>query len=214
MSMQNTLIEKLNWRYAVKKFDATKKIKDSDWKTLEETLRLTPSSYGLQPWQFWVVQDPAVREKLKAASWNQTQVVDCSHFVVLVYKPKMDEAHIQHYLNKIISVRGGSLEALDGYKKAMVGDLVHGPRSSVISHWAERQTYIAMGMLMESAALMDIDTCPMEGLVPAEYNKILKLDGTTWSAVAAVACGYRSPEDGLQKMKKVRFDHNEIIKYI
>ena len=86
MSIQNTLIEKLNWRYAVKKFDATKKIKDSDWKTLEETLRLTPSSYGLQPWQFWVVQDPAVREKLKAASWNQSQVVDCSHFVVLVYK--------------------------------------------------------------------------------------------------------------------------------
>ena len=214
MSMQSTLLEKLNWRYAVKKFDATKKIKESDWKVLEETLRLAPSSYGLQPWQFWVVQDPKIREQLKAASWNQTQVTDCSHFVVLVYKPKMDEAHIQHYLNKVASVRGVSLESMAGYKQAMVGDLIKGPRADVISHWAERQTYIAMGMIMESAALLDIDTCPMEGLVPAEYNRILKLDGVHWSAVAAVACGYRSSEDSFQHNSKVRFDHKDVIKYV
>ena len=214
MSMQKTLLEKLNWRYAVKKFDSTKKIKDSDWKILEESLRLAPSSYGLQPWQFWIVQNPKVREELKAASWNQSQVTDCSHFVVLVYKPKMDEAHIQKYLQKIASVRGVSLESMSGYKLGMVNDLIKGPRAEVISHWAEKQTYIAMGMLMESAALLDIDTCPLEGLVPAEYNKILKLENTGWNAVAAVACGYRSADDKFQHNAKVRFDHNEVFKYI
>ena len=214
MSIEETVLEKLSWRYAVKKFDPSKKIDASSWRVLEESLRLAPSSYGLQPWQFWVVQDPAVREKLKAASWKQNQVTDCSHFVVLVYKPKLDESHIQSHLDKITSVRGVSLDSLAAYKKNIHNDLITGPRSKVISHWAERQVYIAMGMLMTAAALLDIDTCPMEGLVPAEYNKILNLDGKNWSAVAAVACGYRSADDSFQHLKKVRFDHKDIFKYI
>lgn len=214
MSIQETILQQLNWRYAVKKFDPSKKIADADWKILEESLRLAPSSYGLQPWQFWVIKDPAVRQQLKPHSWNQSQVTDSSHFVVFVYKPKLDEAHIQKYLEKIVSVRGVSIESLQAYKQNMIQDLIVGGRSGVVSHWAEKQAYIAMGMLMSAAMLLNVDTCPMEGLVPAEYDKILKLEGTGWNAVAAMACGYRSADDSFQHLKKVRFDHKDVIKYI
>jgi nitroreductase len=214
MSPQEVILQQLNWRYAVKKFDPGKKISESDWKVLEESLRLAPSSYGLQPWKFWIVQNPAMRLQLREASWKQSQVTDCSHFVVLLHKPKMDVEFIDSFIQKIAQVRGVSLESLQGFKNGMVRDLINGPRAEVIHHWAERQTYIAMGMLMETAALLEIDTCPMEGLDPKQYDKILGLDGTHWATVAAVACGYRAADDSFQFNKKVRFDRDQIFKII
>ena len=214
MSMSETVLAQLSWRYAVKKFDPSKKISDTNWKILEESLRLAPSSYGLQPWKFYVIKDPAVREQLKAASFKQSQVTDSSDFVVFVYKPKMNEAHIQSHLEKMASVQGVTLESLDRYKKNMIDDLLISGRASVIQHWAERQVYIAMGMIMTAAAVLKIDTCPMEGLLPAAYDKILNLEGTGWSSVAAIACGYRSADDAFQHRPKVRFDAKDVIKYV
>ena len=213
--VENQTIEtSLNWRYAVKKFDASKKIAPKDWTTLEKSLILSPSSYGLQPWKFVVVQNPQIRQQLKEVSWGQTQVVDCSHYVVLTYKHKMDEAHVQKYVDKIASTRGVSLESLEGYKKMMIGDVVTGPRAQVIDWWAQKQIYIAMGFLMEAAALLTVDSCPMEGLDPAAYDKILKLEGSGWKTVAAVALGYRHPEDPLQMAAKVRFDRQDVVEFI
>ena len=211
MSQNQNLIEALNWRYAVKKFDPAKKISDQDWVTLSESLRLSPSSYGLQPWQFFVVKTPELRAKLRAQSWNQSQVEDASHYVVLTYKEKMDHAHIEKYLKTIASQRGVSLDSLKGFGEVMAGDLVTGPRASVIDHWAQRQSYIAMGFLMLTAAMLKIDSCPMEGLVPAEYDKLLGLEGTGYKTVAAVALGYRHEDDKYQHVKKVRFEASEVF---
>ncbi len=209
-----SLLEQQNWRYAVKKFDAAKKIPSDQWTALEESLILTASSYGLQPWKFLIVQNPDVRKKLTPASWNQTQVADCSHFVVFAYKKKMDEAHIQKFLSRISEVRGVPAEALDGYKKVMLGDLVNGPRAQVIDVWASRQAYIALGNLMTSAALLGVDTCAMEGIDPAQYDEILGLSGSGYTTVCACAVGYRSAEDKTAGAKKVRFATKDIIQNV
>jgi nitroreductase len=211
--MRQIMLEQLSWRYAVKKFDPGKKISDKDWKVLEESLRLSPSSYNLQPWKFFVVQDQSVKEKLRVASWNQSQVTDCSHLVVLIHKTKMDLEHIEKYLKSVGTIRGLDQVTLEKMKASMVNDLIKGVRASVIDHWAERQTYIAMGMITAVAAAMKIDTCPMEGLNPHEYDKILGVEGSGWKTVAAIGCGYRHPEDKFQLFKKVRFDRDDVFKY-
>lgn len=208
------LVEQQNWRYAVKKFDPNKKISEENWQALEESLVLTPSSYGLQPWKFLMVQNTEIRKLLTAASWNQTQVADCSHYVVFAFKKKIDEAHIQKFLERTAEIRGIAVSTLDGLKKMLHGDLIHGPRSQVIDTWASRQTYIALGNLMTSAAMLGIDTCPMEGLDPAKYDEILGLVGSGYTTACACAVGYRSAEDKYANAKKVRFAASEMIQKI
>lgn len=207
------IFKQLNWRYACKKFDPTKKIRESDWNILTESLRLSASSYGLQPWKFIVVQNPEIRKQLLPLSWGQTPVTDASHFVVLTYKEKMDEAHIEKFIAETAKARGVDAASLAGYRDMMIGDLVKGPRSQVINWWAQRQTYIAMGSILTTAAMMEIDTLPMEGLDPAGYDKVLGLEGTGYKTVAAVACGYRAADDKYQHAKKVRFEMKDVLQY-
>lgn len=207
------IFKQLNWRYACKKFDPTKKIREADWNVLAESLRLSPSSYGLQPWKFIVVQNPELRKKLFASSYNQSPVVDASHFVVLCYKEKMDELHIDRHISNIAQTNKLDLAVLDKTKLTMMGDLVTGPRATDIYSWAQRQVFIAMGTLLTTAALMGIDTLPMEGLKPADYDQLLGLEGSGWKTCAAVACGYRSADDKFQHNPKIRFPASEVIEY-
>ncbi|HWU44664.1 MAG TPA: NAD(P)H-dependent oxidoreductase [Bdellovibrio sp.] len=205
--------EALEWRYATKKFDATKKISAQDWKTLTESLKLAPSSFGIQPWKFLVIQNPELREKLTPLSWGQTQVTDASHYVVFLYKEKIDQAYVEKFINRVAEVRGAPLESLDGYKNMMIENLVKGPEEK-IRVWSQRQAYIAMGFLLETAALLKIDATPMEGFDPAAYDKVLGLEGTGWKSVVSVALGYRHAEDAFQTMKKVRFSEETVIEYV
>ena len=206
-----SLLQQLNWRYATKKFDATKKISATDWAVLEQAMVLTASSYGLQPWKFIVVTDPALKTRLRAASWNQSQVEDCSHHVVLTAKQDISEADVDRFVARIAEVRGGTAESLAAYRSYMVGDLVHGPRHAIIKEWAARQAYIAMGNLLTSAAVLGIDTCPFEGIEPAEYDEILGLDGTGYGTVAACPVGYRAADDKYASTPKVRFEAKDVV---
>jgi nitroreductase len=208
------LINALNWRYATKKFDATKKIDQKTWNALEDTLVLTPSSYGLQPWKFLVITDKSVMQKLTTLSWGQKQVEDCSHLVVISIKEKMDEEHVNHFLKETAQTRGIPAESLDGYKKMMIGDVVNGPRGKVSFEWAARQAYIALGNFMTSAALLGIDTCPMEGIDPIKYDDVLGLTNSGWRTVVACPAGFRSTDDKYSEAKKVRFSRAEIIQHI
>src|SRR5579859_5001506 len=106
-----TLLEALNWRYATKKFDPAKKIPADLWAALEQALILAPSSYGLQPWKFVVVQDAVLRQKLSAASWGQTQPVDCSHYVVFAVRKDLDATHVDRFIDRTVEVRGGMKDA-------------------------------------------------------------------------------------------------------
>ncbi len=207
-------INDLNWRYATKLFDSTKKVAEKDWLVLEESLRLSPSSYGLQPWKFLVVQNKDLRAKLKEVSWNQSQVVDCSHYVVFTTLKKVSSNNVDEFIAAIAKQRSATVESLQGYKNVMIGDIVEGPRSEYAQAWAQRQSYIAMGNLMNAAAQMRIDTCPLEGLDPSAYDKILNLENTEYATVAAVAVGYRHRDDKYQDNKKVRFQKDRVIQFI
>ena len=206
-----SLLQQLNWRYATKKFDATKKISAADWAVLEEALILTASSYGLQPWKFIIVTDPALKAKLRPASWNQSQVEDCSHMVIFAARQDITETDLDRFIARTAEVRGSTVESLAGYKGFMMGDLVKGARHAVIHEWAARQTYIAMGNLLTSAALLGIDACPFEGIEPTKYDEILGLKGTGYATVSACPVGYRADDDKYASAPKVRFAAKDLI---
>ena len=208
-----SLLQQLTWRYATKKFDPTRKIAPADWAVIEEALVLTPSSYGLQPWKFIVVTDPALKARLRPASWNQSQVEDCSHLVVLTAKEDITEADVDRFIARIAEVRGVSAESLAGYKGYMMGDLVKGPRHAIIQEWAARQTYIALGNLMTSAALLGVDACPFEGIEPAKYDEILGLKGTGYTTISACPLGYRADDDKYASAPKVRFEAKDMVEH-
>ncbi len=211
---EQQLLDSLNWRYATKTFDATKKIPAATWKTLEETLVLSPSSFGLQPYRFLVVTDPALRAKLQPHSWNQTQVVHASHYVVFAARTAMTETEIDRFLDRVVEVRGIPRESLEGYRGMMYGSLLSPGSEARIPDWAALQAYIALGNLMTSASLLGVDTCAIEGFAPAEYDALLGLKDQGYASVVCCALGYRSAEDKYAGLAKVRFPNADLIKTI
>jgi nitroreductase len=208
------LLSALNWRYATKVFDAAKKIPANLWKTLEQALVLTPTSYGLQPYQFLIVQDAGKRAELLPHSWGQKQVVDCSHFVVFTARTEMTEADVDKLIKRTTDLRKLPANALDAYRGMMVGDIVNGPRGKKAHEWAARQAYIALGNLMTGAAVLGVDACPMEGLNPVEYDKILNLAGTGYATVMACALGYRAAADKYASLAKVRYETRDLVRVV
>ena len=210
----NTLTQQLEWRYATKVFDATKRIDPITWAALEEALILSPSSFGLQPWKFLVITDPALKTKLRAVSWNQGQIEDCSHLVVFLARKDLGLPEIEHFLDRIAEVRGVTRESLEGYRGFMAGYLVEGPGAKRVNEWAARQVYIALGTFMTAAALLGVDACPMEGLDPVKYDEILGLEGSKWATVLACPAGYRAADDKYAELPKVRFSPEELIQHL
>jgi nitroreductase len=206
------LIEKqLSWRYATKRFDPSKTIPQSTWHTLEEALRLAPSSFGLQPWKFIVVTDKKVREALQPHSWNQPQIVEASHLVVLAAKTEVGDSEVDGFINHISDVRGVPTTALADYSGMMKGFLKMLNEKSACEAWATHQVYLALGMLLSSASTLGVDACPLEGIDAAKYNEILKLSQTGYSAKVACALGYRSAEDQAASYKKVRYSREKVF---
>jgi nitroreductase len=205
------LLEQLNWRYATKQFDASRKIPAEEWAALEEAIRLAPSSLGVQPWAFVVVNDPTTRKDLREASWSQPQITDASHIVVFAAKKDITEADVDRYMDRIAEVRGASPAELSGFRGMVAGSVLEGRDTAGRALWTSRQVYIPIGVLLTSAALMGLDACPMEGINPAEYDRILGLDEKGLTALAVVAVGYRSPEDKYAALPKVRFPAEEVL---
>ncbi len=203
----------LNWRYAVKKFDATKKIPAETWALLEESLRLSPSSYGLQPWKFFVVSTPGIREQLLPHSWGQKQVVDASHLVVLAVKTPVIPADGEKLIEYTAQVRGMPAAALDTYKGMVVGSLSRTPAAE-LDVWMSRQIFIALGVLLTTAAMLHVDACPMEGFVPEKYDEILGLTAKGYASRVVATLGYRAADDAYASFAKVRYPKDEIIEMI
>ncbi|HZL12570.1 MAG TPA: NAD(P)H-dependent oxidoreductase [Verrucomicrobiae bacterium] len=208
------LLDALNWRYATKFFDETKKIPDDVWQTLERALILTPTSYGLQPYHFIVMTSAEKRSELMAHSWKQKQVVQCSHYVVFAARKKVTESDVDHWIQHLSEVRKVPLDSLKEYRGTIIGDVVHGLRSVVVHEWATRQAYIALGNLMTCAAMLGVDACPMEGFVPAEYDRVLELEEMGYGAVVNCALGYRSEKDKYAGVPKARFEASDLIRKI
>jgi nitroreductase len=207
-----TVVEQLRWRYAVKKFDPARTIPPDTWAALEQALVLTASSYGLQPWKFFVVTDPAAKARLPAHSWGQRQPQDCSHMVVLAIRADLSEADIDRYVARVSEVRGTPIESLGRFKQMMVGSLTNPPFD--VNEWAARQVYIALGQFMACAAVLGVDTCPMEGIDPAKYDEVLGIGDQGYRTVVACPAGYRAADDRAAQLPKVRFKTEDVVQVI
>lgn len=207
------LLSVLRWRYATKQFDPSRKIPAAVWDSLEQSLVLTPSSFGLQPWKFLVVRDPAVRAKLQPESWNQPQVTEASHFVVLTARTDLGSHDIDTWIARMAEVQGkepGDLAPLKG----MIAGFAETMSSEARHAWNTRQVYIALGQLMTAAAVLGIDTCPMEGISAAAYDRILGLENSGYATAVACALGYRSEDDKYAAAPKARFARESVIQHI
>jgi nitroreductase len=205
-----TVSQALHWRYATKKF-APRAIPDATWEMLRESLALTPSSYNLQPWKLIVVENSAVRAQLQTHSWNQGQITGASHLVVFARRTEITEADVDRLTQQITSVRGTPPEKLAAYRQMMISGIVRGKGAQAQKDWASCQLYIALGQLMAVAAVLAIDTCPLEGIDPAKYDEVLDLKATGYETVVACALGYRSADDHYALAKKVRFATDEVV---
>lgn len=207
------LIDALRWRYATKQFDPERKIPEDSWLAIQQSLVLTPSSFGLQPWKFLVVENPDLRKQLLAESWNQPQVTDASHFVVLATKTDLGPADIDRWITCMGEAQGKSPEDLAPLQGMIAGF------SERMSHeerreWNTRQSYIALGQLMTTAAVMGIDACPMEGISNNAYDRLLGLEGSDYATVVACALGYRAASDKYATTPKARFPLEQVIQRI
>jgi nitroreductase len=205
------LLQQLHWRYATKQFDPQRKIAPADWAALEDALVLSPSSFGLQPWKFVIVTNPALRERLVSVSWGQRQVVEASHLVVFALKKNLSEADVLGYIKRISEVRGLPPEGMISYRDKMIGSLFKGRDATARTIWAANQIYIALGNFLTSTALLGIDACPMEGIEPARYDEILGLEALGLHTLVAATAGYRAATDKYAALKKVRFEKNDVI---
>ena len=207
------LLGHLRWRYAVKKFDAARSIPEATWAALEESLVLSSSSYGLQPWKFFVVRTPETRARLLPHSWGQKQVVDASHLVVFALKDNVGAADAERLARRTAEVQGVPLASTDGYRKMVAGALTSKPQTEV-DIWMTLQVYIALGHFLTAAALLNVDTCPMEGFVSSQYDEILGLKPKGYRSVVLATAGYRSIDDAYAQKPKVRFAAPEVVEYL
>jgi len=206
--MSNTLetfLAALNWRYATKAFDINKKVAEPLFNQLISAARLAPSSYGMQPWKFVVVKNPETRKKLREVAWNQPQITDASHLVVLSSREKIDQTYIDNYISSIAKERGVTVESLSDFKDMLDGSLSAMQQPA----WRSNQVYIALGVLLMACANAGIDACPMEGFDRDAFNKILGLREKGVAAQVLCAVGYRVADDKYAKLKKVRFSEAE-----
>ena len=208
---RDQLLGQLNWRYATKRFDPDRKISWEDWAALLQSLQLTPSSYGLQPWRIVVVADPEIRRQLLPVSFGQKQVVDASHLVVFAARKHITERDVDEYLNHIAQVRSVPRASLHTFRDALIGGIINGMDEPARQAWAAHQAYIGLGNFLNSAALLGIDACPMEGFPPNEFDTILDLDQRDLHAVVMVAAGYRAETDKYATLKKVRLPKEQVL---
>ncbi|NQX02640.1 NAD(P)H-dependent oxidoreductase, partial [bacterium] len=199
--------------YATKKFDATRKIPAETWDAIEQSLVLTPSSFGLQPWKFLVIQNPGVRALLATESWHQPQVTEASHYLVMTARVDLESSDIDAWMERMAEVQGGGPESVAPLK-GMIEGFAQAMSHEARYAWNIRQAYIALGQLMTSAAVLGIDTCPMEGLSAAGYDHILGLEGSGYATVMACALGYRAADDKYATIPKARFDRSRVIVHL
>lgn len=204
------LTSALNWRYATKQFDATRKLDAETVDALAEALRLSPSSFGLQPWKFFLVENPELRSQLRVQSWNQTQVTDASHLFVLAVKKAITPADVQEWIEQLSAIQSTPLESLTMLQKMILGFIGAMDEAQMLA-WTTRQAYIALGQLMTSAAVLAIDACPLEGIVPTEYDKLLSLSDSDYSTIVACAVGYRHADDKYACIPKARKSEGQVL---
>lgn len=208
--MSMNVLQALNWRYATKKFDPSKKVSDADMLTIREVLRLTPSSYGLQPLKYLIIENSDLRRTLRQHAYDQSQITDASHLIVICAYNDIGEDDIDAHIDTIATVRNTDIAGMSGYAEFMKRTIVPMPEETKLS-WNTNQAYIALGQLLLALAVMEIDATPMEGFDNKAFDALLGLPEQNLHAVLLCPIGYRSPDDQAQFNKKVRKTENELF---
>tara|TARA_R110002072_G_scaffold135664_2_gene277231 strand:- start:7146 stop:7778 length:633 start_codon:yes stop_codon:yes gene_type:complete len=206
----NNILDALEWRYAVKKFDDKASLTEQQILEVKKVFNLSASSYGLQPYKMIVVQNPELKEKLVPASFGQQQISQSAAILVFAVRTDFGMDYIDQFFKDMSTKRQIPLENLEGYKNFMKGSFANKSEDE-ISSWATKQVYLTMGHMLASLAALQIDACPMEGLDPQAYDKILDLDAKYLKTIIAMPIGVRAPDDASATALKVRKDLSDII---
>ncbi len=204
------IIEQLKWRYATKKFDTTKKLSEEKLTILKESFDLTATSYGLQPIKLVMVSNPETIQQLVPMSYNQTQIGNASHILVLCTETTVDTNFIKNYFNLVEKTRNTPREVLSSFEEFLISDFSKKTQEEKDS-WASNQIYLVMGNLLTVCAVEEIDACPIEGFEPEKYDEFLKLTEKGLRSVLVLAVGYRAEDDMFSDFKKVRRGVDEIV---
>ncbi len=205
-------IEALKWRYAVKSFDVNKKLTVKQLVLLQECLLLSASSMGMQLMEFIIIENQYLKNKLKPFSYNQSQISDCSHLVVMCRKSKAEQSHIDEVIERVSEVRNVTAESLSGYAAMMGTSLEMNPHAQI--NWMENQVYLALGNLLTICAIEKIDACPIEGFIRDKYNEVLELPKKGLEAVVVCALGFRALDDKYATVPKVRKKKEQLFQFI
>ncbi len=203
-------IKNLEWRYAVKKFDADKMLPESKVEGLKQAFNLTATSYGLQPITLLVLQNKMLQKKLVEHSFGQLQVAQASQVLVVCIQKTISKEYITNYFNQVKKIRGTSDVILNPFKDALVDDFSK-KNVQEIRQWAKNQAYLALGNLLTICAMEKIDSCPMEGFDPAGYDAVLQLESKDLTSVLVLPVGYRANDDMFSEFKKVRKDLKDSV---
>ncbi|WP_445748018.1 NAD(P)H-dependent oxidoreductase [Polaribacter sp.] len=204
------ILEKLQWRYAVKKFDNTKFLSNEQIQLLKEAFNLTATSYGLQPAKLLVIQNKEIQNELVAHSWNQRQVLDASHLLVICVPKSYTTQEVQNYFNLVQKIRNTPDEIINPFKKFLTAEIEKKTQEELLI-WNKNQAYLALGNLLTVCALENIDSCPMEGFVPEKYDEVLNLDKQNLTSVLVLPVGFRAQDDYMKELKKVRKNIDEVV---
>lgn len=203
------MLTAMRWRYATQQFDPARGISPKDLETLLEATCLTPSGFGLMPYRIFVVDRPDLREKLLAASWNQSQVADAAHLIVFAAMKTLPQEYLTGFVHLTAQTREQSVESLEKFAKGLTRFAQRD--EAYLTAWASRQSYIALGTLLVAAAELRIDACPMEGFNAKTVDEALGLEALGLTATALCPIGYRAETDKYGHLPKVRYPLNEMV---
>jgi nitroreductase/dihydropteridine reductase len=206
-------IQHLNWRYATKKYNGSQ-IDTDNLNTILESIRLTPTSLGMQPFKVLVIDNPELREKMLPIAYNQSQIKDASHIILFAANTQISEENINSYMDNVATTRQMPVENLAGFK-GMINGFIGSKNETQITEWACKQCYIALGVAMATAAALKVDTTPMEGYKADEMDILFDLKAQGFTSAVLLAVGHRDAEnDQLAKLAKVRRSSEEMFEFI
>jgi nitroreductase / dihydropteridine reductase len=206
------LLNALSWRYATKRMNG-QKVPSEKVEPILEAIRLSASSFGLQPYRVIVVDDPKLKAKIHESACQQPQIIEGSHVLVFASWKNITPKHIDSYISLIAKERNTPVEQLAQFDEMLKG-FIASKTQEQLAAWAIRQAYIGLGFGLTAAALQQVDATPMEGFNPAEMDKVLGLDEKNLQSVALLTLGYRdTANDYLVNQKKVRVNKDEFFIY-
>jgi len=204
------VIESLEWRYAVKKFDADKSLTENQITTLKKAFNLTATSYGLQPLKLVVIKNKDIQKELVVHSWNQPQVLEASHLLVICIPKTYDKEEVTKYFNLVQKIRNTPDAIINPFKKFLTQEIEKKTQEELLA-WNKNQAYLALGNLLTVCASLQIDACPMEGFIPEKYDEVLEFDKHNLTSTLVLPIGYRANDDYMKDLKKVRKNLEEVV---